>query len=730
LLIKDDKNSSRGADALEDIVMTKKKANLANEIEVLKTATLMERVVWALNANLQFYSEGKVKKSELYKNNLFDFDIVSQTDSTLPFSLTLKFNKNRHFQVAEISNRWYKSGELIKGKQGEFIINITNAPGIDPAYKYYINWQPTFNTAKALTTALKITQLNREASILKISIDTEVPQKGTDILNQLVDTYNKSTIEDKNKVTESTIKFIDSRLLLLTSELGKVEGSLQSFRQRNEVIDMEAQGTQQFASLKETEQKLTEQEVRLQVIDMIRGYVGNPTRRFTMAPSTLGIEDPTLLALVADYNKLQLTREEQLRTIPEANPAIQGLEGQIEKVRVSILENLNNIRRSGQSLRDRLLSDYNSTRGQIRTIPTKERELLEIARQQGIKEKLYLFLLQKREESAITMASNISNSYSLDPASTSWAPVSPNTSSIYKIAFVLGILIPILFIYLRDLLNDKVTTRTDITKTTEMPIIGEIAHNQGQDRKLVISAKDRSIISEQFRVIRTNLQFMTHSNEHPVILVTSSMGGEGKTFTSMNVGAVWAVANKKTVILEFDLRKPKISISLNFKNVKGITNFIVGNATAAELPRLVEGTDNLYVVPAGPIPPNPSEIIMDPKMEELFSYLRANFDLIVIDSAPVGLVSDAKVLSRFANSTLYVVRQRYTLKKQLEFVNDLYEKKTLPNMSLIVNDVKTGGANSYYGYGYGYGYGYSSNYNYGSEEEEKNWWQRLTGFYK
>jgi capsular exopolysaccharide synthesis family protein len=413
--------------------------------------------------------------------------------------------------------------------------------------------------------------------------------------------------------------------------------------------------------------------------------------------------------------------------MPEANPAVQALQGQAEKVRSSILEGLSNIRRSSESVRAKLMSEYRNVKGQIRSVPAQERQMREIGRQQGIKENLYLFLLQKREESAITIASNIANSYSIDPAVSSGTPVSPNTTNIYRIAFVLGLLIPILIIYLRDLLNDKVTTRGDISKTTSVPIVGEVAHHEMEDRKLVIGSKDRSIISEQFRVIRTNLQFFTGNTPSPVLLVTSSMAGEGKTFSSMNVGAVWAVANKRTVILELDLRKPKISKALGLTHRSGITNYVVGQATKEELAVPVEGSPNLYIVPAGPIPPNPSELLLDPRMDDLFAYLKSNFDLVVIDSAPIGLVSDAKILSRFADTTLYVVRQRYTLKKQMEFVDDLYTKKTLPNMSLLVNDVKIGGANSYYGYGYGYGYGYSYNsYAYNNTAVQKlPWWKRL-----
>ncbi|HLL42572.1 MAG TPA: polysaccharide biosynthesis tyrosine autokinase, partial [Segetibacter sp.] len=703
ILIKDDKNS-QPSDALNEIVLFKPKTNLANEIEILKSASLMTRVVRAINLNTQYWTEGNVKRSEVYGNKSFDYELLTPKDTTTGYTLVLRFNDKGNFKVEGLTNEWCRPGDVIHGRQGDFKITGVQAGAINPQYKYIIQWVPPFQMAGSLASALGIRQLSREATILNINVITEIQQKGLDILNELVRAYNNTIIENKNRVIENTVKFIDGRLILLTSELGKVEHGLQKYRQKNEIIDIQKQGENQSDELKNAYEKLGDQEIRLQVIDMLLRYISNPDKRFSMVPSSLGIEDPTLLALVTSYNQLQLEREEKLKIMPEANPVIQVLNSQVEKVRVSLLENLTNIRRATETLRNTVLSDYNNLRGRIRTIPSKERELLEIQRQQGIKEKLYLFLLQKREESAITVASSISNASAIDPATSSGAPVSPDRSGTYRLALIAGLLIPAGFIYLRELLNDKITDKADITSVTEIPIAGEIGHNKIGDRKLVVSEKDRSIISEQFRLTRTNLQFFITDKKNPVILVTSSIAGEGKTFTSMNLGGVWALANKKTVILELDLRKPKISKSLDLLDKKGISNYLIGQAHKEELPVLVKNTNNLYVVPAGPIPPNPSELMLDEKMSELFTYLKANFDIIIIDSAPMGLVSDAKVLSRFADAIVFVVRQRYTPKKQLEFINELYVKKTFSHLSLLVNDVKLNGADAYYRYGYSYGY--------------------------
>lgn len=729
MLINDNSRNPGGDDMmLDQLTLYKKRANLANEIEVIRSTSMMERVVRSLGLNVVYYSEGKVKRSEHYNAGI-KAEVLVVKDSSVSFGLEL-FRK-----AGNIVAKWdgkeaiIKNGSEIELSNGRVRIQAEPDALVD-GYKYFITWIPTRHIAAGLAAGLRVSQLSRDASIIRINIDTEIPQKGRDILNRLVDEYRLRNIEEKNRVADNTIQFLDDRLSIITSELGQIEGGKQQFQQRNNLVDIESQSQQESAELQAVRQKLDDAEVQLQVLDMIRNYVSSPGRKFELVPSTLGIADATLQALVTSYNELQLKREAELRSVPAAHPSIRLLDNQLEKVRGSIIENLGNIRQSSQAIASRFSREYQSLSGKLRAVPRQQREFTEIMRQQGLKEKLYLYLLQKREESAITRASAVGNASAIDEAVSGGMPVSPNTTNIYRLAFIIGLLVPVAFIYIRDLLNDKLVTRNDLVKATETPIIGEVAHHMSMTRKFVVGIKDRSILAEQFRILRTNLQFLlAHApTKNPVILVTSSIAGEGKTFCSMNMAAVWAVAGKKTVILELDLRKPKVSRALGLQRDVGITNYILGNAKKEDLPQPNIDVPNLYIVGAGPIPPNPSEMIMDQKMDELFTYLRANFDIIIIDSAPVGLVSDSKILSKYADATLFVVRQRYTVKKQIGFVDDLYKNKVLPNMGLIVNDVKIGGANSYYGYGYGYGYGYSYNYNYSysyGESEKKTFVQKF-----
>ena len=382
ILIKDDKNSrggSGGAEALDEIVIYKSKTNLSNEIEILKSSTLMTRVVKALKLNTQYIVEGNLKRTELYHNSFYSYESITKKDSNVAFGITLKFDKNHRFQVLGLSSQWYQTGELIHGWQGDFKININNPAAINPEYKYIIAWQPPFQTASSIAPGLNIRQLNAQASILRITITTEIPQKGQDILNELVNAYNTATIENKNRVVDNTVRFIDGRLILLTNELGKVEQRLQDYKQGNEIVDINMQGGSEYEEYKGKIEKLNDQQIRLQVIDMLDKYVTSSSNKYTLVPSTLGIDDPTLGALVINYNNQVLEREGALKNgSKEGNPRIAFIENQLDKIRINIIEDLSNIRKNEYALIKNLTNEANLLKAKINELPSKERELNEI----------------------------------------------------------------------------------------------------------------------------------------------------------------------------------------------------------------------------------------------------------------------------------------------------------------------------------------------------------------
>jgi capsular exopolysaccharide synthesis family protein len=450
--------------------------------------------------------------------------------------------------------------------------------------------------------------------------------------------------------------------------------------------------------------------------------------------SVLGIEEPTLAFQISEFNKLQVERETLLKTTTRSNPMVVNMEAAIEKLRVDIIQNLRNVRQAYQLTMNGLSTKNSQANREIAQIPGKERDLLEITRRQKILQELYSFLLEKRLETSIGAASTLSNVKFVEPAKASYMPIRPNRRGTYLTALFLGIAIPCLLIFIvMEYLNDKVRGRQDVVRMTDAPIIGEVSHSE-EKIPLVVYQKSRKFIAEQFRIIRTNLQYILPQQDKSVILITSSTSGEGKSFISTNMGAVMALSGKKTAILEFDIRKPKIMSGLGMAKRPGMTNYLIGGIPFEELPVQVPNIDNLFVIPCGPVPPNPSELILDSRLDDLMARLKEEFDVLIIDTAPVGLVSDGVLLGRFADACLYVVRHEYTFKKQLQMLDEYYRQKRLPRMCIVLNDITVqAGYGRYYGYGgYGYGnygYGYGSTY-FDDKKGSGGLFKKISSFFK
>jgi capsular exopolysaccharide synthesis family protein len=534
-----------------------------------------------------------------------------------------------------------------------------------------------------------------------------------------MDVYKESNIEDKRQTRISTLDFIDERLDSIRHELGLVERDVTEFITKNKALQLEKQSELYLEKLNNESTELVQQELRLSIINWLIRYL--ESNSWKAVPVQLGTQEPSLEPLIGEYNQLQLERQNALYTMPATNPYIQqNLDPKINKLRNDIQQALENVRESYTIARNSIQKQNQEIEGKLQSIPSKGRELAERQRQQKIKEELYLFLLQKREESAIASASTISDSKIVEPALSSYRPIRPNGRSTYMLAIMIGLALPAGLVMLKEYLNDRVNSRQDIERETDAPFIGEIGHSENAGA-LVVTQNSRRFISEQFRIIRTNLQFILNKIENPVILVTSSFSGEGKSFVSTNMGAVMALTGKRTVIVELDIRKPKIIANLELKRQAGVTNYIVGKVRLEDIIMPVPNIENLFVVPCGPVPPNPAEMLLDPKLKDLFQKLKDEFDIVIVDTAPVGLVSDAMVIGGQADCTLYILRQGYTYKKQLGLINEMYTQHKLPRLSLLLNDVKTGvGYGSYYGYsGYGYGYGYGYGAGYFDEDGKK-----------
>ena len=712
LLIKDNESDTElsSAAAFSEIGLLQSSKNIDTEIEVLKSKSLMLRVVTELDLVTSYYIEGRVKDLEIYGEKSPVKVIISRLDSTaFGKQIALHINTSNSFQLEEENGKltFHKFGNQIRKPYGTF--TIVASPGntftdINTETKYIIKFHNLKDVAKQYNAALNVQPIKEGSNVISLSLTTPIKDKGVDILNKLVEVYNKEASEDRNTIASNTVEFIDERLKYLSTELSGVEKDVEEYKSLNEVTDVTTQASNYLEQASDYKKQLAEWATQIEVLESIQSYLNQNKSDYKMVPSALGIQDPTLLGLITKFNELQLERERMLLTIQPNNPLIKNINEQLENLKGNILENLSNIKNGLKITSNNLRSSSGHFQSQIRKVPVMERELLEINRQQAIKQNLYLYLLQKREESALSLAATVPTSRVIDSAAGGDFPISPKKTTIYLISFLLGIGIPFAILYLIELLNDKVETQNDVEIVTSAPILGELAHNPVKET-VVVTKTNRSPIVEMFRLIRANLYFAAVNKENKVLLITSSMSGEGKTFFSINLGASLVLTGKKVVVIELDLRKPRLTKDLGMTEGIGITNYLISNKISIdEIIRPSEKVPGLFVIGSGPVPPNPSEIMLNPKLGHLIDTLRENFDHIILDTAPIGQVADAFNLSNLIDSTIYLVRYNYTLKKQIEIIENIYKNKTLKHPMIVLNDAKK--INGFkYGYGYGYGYG-------------------------
>jgi len=707
MIIKSDKGSQRN-DKVEDLISGGSRVqNIQSEMEVIKSRPLMERVVNKLHLQFSYTAVGKIKEFNAYKQSPFLVKAFVIKDSLRTFSYRIKFIDEKKFKVNGDSPA-IELGQTFEDANGIFQFNETNMQAT-PGSEFNLTWSPTTALARSYASMVTVMPKTSGTGILNVSMQTTNPWLGADIINQLMVQYDTMTVEQNNSSNDQILNFVDERLNILSKELDTIQINLLSYQQKHNLIDVDAISSDYLDKINSADKEVSIQKSQMDVASMIEDYLKDKKYKFSQAvvPSSLSIEDLTLNELVTTYNTAQLARQSLLDgNVPEANPLVKQAEGQIEKLRQSILENIKNIKASYAEKIATINRKTAVETSQFRDLPYKLKEYVELQRLVNTKEALYTLLQNKREEAAIARAATISNSSVIDNAIGSDVPIKPNKKGIQMIAIVIGIGLPALLIFLAEVINDKITTRFDIEKITKAPVLGEVGHSYSE-KTLVVSKISRSMVAEQFRIIRSNLQYVLPKIDKPVILVTSSVSGEGKSFISTNMGAVMALTGKKTVILEFDIRKPKVLSGLQMSKKPGISNYLVGNLELKDLVIPVPDYENLFILPCGPIPPNPSELLLDAKVTDMFVWLKANFDVVIVDTAPVGMVSDAMTLGKFADCTLYLARQGYTFKKQITLIDEMYTEKKLPRTSIIINDVKVKPGYGYYGYGrYGYGYGY------------------------
>ncbi|MGV3767649.1 MAG: GumC family protein [Chitinophagaceae bacterium] len=706
VLVQDDKKSTElgQASILQDFDLFGK-SNVDNEAEILKSRTLMAQVVENLDLSVSYHIEGSLKNTELYAEKPVDLSFFPNTEDSATYPLELVWQQDtKHPNAFTLSyNERSFNGQLndtLRLPEGKVLLTATkNMSAWKAATPLKITVvHPDAATQKYLS-SLKVEIPNKQVSVIYLTLSEVIQAKGEAILNALVNSYMQANVTDKNRIADSTMQFIDERLALVFGELSDIEKSIEQFKTKNQLVDISTQSGILLNNSSEYARQQTTNEVQLSIVKSLEEFLKANINDERIVPSSLVMQEAGFIALVQRYNDALLQREKMLMSMTKEHPGIVTINQQLVNLRQELLSSINSVKRGIQVSVHELAARNSGFTSEIRKLPSRERNFLDYSRQQAIKQELYLFLLKKREETAISKSATIASARIIDRAKSDPGPYKPQRAMVLVIGLLAGLFIPFGISFGKDFLNTKVTAIPDITKATNCPILSEIGHNT---ENTTVALQHRHLVSEQFRSLRTNLQYLLPGKEEKTILVTSSMSGEGKSFLSINLSATLALAGKKVILLEFDLRKPKVTQNLQLQQ-SGFTNYILDKENNWEKWIQPSGVcDSFHVLSSGPLPPNPTELLMLPKMNELIAGLKAQYDYIIIDTPPAGMVTDAEIMATYADITLYLVRHHFTFKQQIRLIEKLAHKKTLPRINIVVNDVDLKKGN--YGYNtYGYG---------------------------
>lgn len=718
ILIKDTQSGGGVSElaALGDIGMLGTNFNtVENEIEILSSRRLMSKVVEELDLEIQYFSEGNIKTSESFQNN--SFKIVK---TIIDEKLEQPFHFHAKRISADVISYWKENEIPVNVKIGQtinfnenaafvFLDSGTNSQEDNYNHTFLIQVSNFSSTVVKYTNALSIEQSVKRGSVIDLSIADPVPSKAAAILNQLIEEYNKDATEDKNIVAQNTVNFIEDRLATIELSLDSVEIKKENFKRANNLSDIVAEATLNLESSAEYTTRQIEAQTQLRIARDLKGYLGNIGDN-EYIPANLTLDGGSINESISEYNQLLLNYNQRSETATAINPIVKELRGQLNTLKSAINASLNSYIQSLQVRLGSISSQNNRIENRLGKVPSTERTARDIERDQTIVEAIYLYLFQKKEETAISLAVTAPKAKIVDSAWISDQPISPKPKIILLGALIVGLLIPFAFIYVKGLVYNKIENRKDVIKRLQnTPFLGEVP-KLSSDESDTIEKNDRSVLAESFRILRTNLQYklsaLGNKVKTPIVIVTSSVKGEGKTFVSFNLAMTMANSGKNVLLVGGDIRNPQLHryLEKGSKNLKGVTEFLVyPKYTPAELIHESDANPNLKIFLSGAIPPNPAELWMSPRVDELLDYGKMHFDVVIIDSAPSMLVTDTLLISDKADVTVYVARANYTEKPLLDYVSDTIESGKLKNVSMVLNNVKI--ANFGYGNKYAYSYG-------------------------
>lgn len=690
--------------------------NLENEMEILNSRKLVREVVEELKLNVRYYIEDSPIDREVFPNFpvIFHFEKDTLTNQNISSSFVLDIISSEQFEFIDFEEKsmgrfYFESAfKANLGNEEEslfrriFLTKNENYRGELVGERIKVVISSVEGTTNSYAARINVEPVNeRTSDVIKLSLEEPIVEKGIAVLNNLIEQYNADGINDKDLISKATTSFLDDRLVLISNELEAIETTAAQFKANKGLIDAGGGANIYLESSSITESEMVSANTQLQLVNYMLAEL-NSIGPAELLPGNVGLSDQSISGLISSYNQLVLQRNRVLKSSSEINPIVVGLDAQLKELRNNLYSSLKGLKSSAQIQIDALTRKSGNIGSKIASMPKNEKDYKDIVRDQETKNALYLFLLQKREESILSDAVKVEKAKVIDPAFSNGQVVSPNKLMNYLGALILGGLIPFLIIYVKDLLDTKVRSEKDLEKLG-IPYIGNVPLSNPK-KKHFIKDGDVSQTAEAFRYIRTNIGFMLDNKDlGKVVLVTSTLSNEGKTFTAINLASSLAISGKKTILLAMDLRAPKIENYLETeKNKMGITNFIKDKHLASS-EILQKGIAEKYLdfIPSGDIPPNPVEILMSGRLEDLLQNLKETYEYIIIDSAPVGLVTDTLQISKYADLTIYVVKANVLDKRSLRIPEKLYYEKKLPNMAFLING--TTQAKTSYGYGYGYG---------------------------
>lgn len=731
LLIKDESNSNRRGSSLQNMSnlgIISNSTGIDNEMEILTSHSIAEDAIRDLKLYVNYTTKGRVKDIILYRNQPLNVDVdqahlerlnapinLSITRDSLTYTVTGTYyvptNDNSNEGPYSINRKFTSLPATIATRAGIITISPNYGHSLKNADVLNVSILSPRMASNKYVSELQVAQTAKSTSIAQLQLTDEVPQRSLDYLKQLAIVYNRQANEDKNTIALRTDKFINDRLGKINAELGKTEGQLQNYKQQNGIVELKMNAGNSVANQNSSELKLAEVETQIELFNTIAREVESSSRNLSQViPSNVGLDDQSSTTLINKYNELVLERNRLLRSASESSPVVEPLTAQIRELNGNIRRAIGTARQNLQIQRDAVLAQVNKFNEQVAETPQQERMLTQIDRQQEVKSGLYLMLLQKREENNISLAATADKGKLIDDPQL-LGKISPKSTSIMLVALLIGLALPVLVILILQFFRYKIEGHDDVARLTKLPIIADvaIASNKAKGKAdIVVHENQNNQMEEIFRSMRTNLQFMLKEGQK-VVLFTSSTSGEGKTFNAANLSVSFGLLGKKVILIGLDIRRPRLAELFGINDHKhGITNLLVkDNPTIEDIQEqiLPSGVNkNLDLLMAGPIPPNPAELIARNSLDIIVNLLKERYDYIMIDTAPVGLVTDTLQIARVADASIYMCRADYTPKSSFNLINALANEKKFPNMAVVLNGIDMSKRKYSYYYGYG-GYG-------------------------